>query len=134
MFTLPDTNAETDTDAIGFETHCVGVGTSVGKGKICVGVGQCEHTISVPLLLRGRSCGKVMFLHLSVILFTGGGLCQGDPLPPRIVKSGRYASYWNAFLSDNVFLFQAVNTKSEVTSTFCCAGTRAQPSHSSLST
>ena len=47
MFTLPDTDtdAETDTDAIGFETHCVGVGTSVGKGKICVGVGQCEHTI-----------------------------------------------------------------------------------------
>ena len=31
-----------------------------------------------------RSCGKVMFLHLSVILFTAGvsfqgGLCQGDP-------------------------------------------------------
>ena len=48
VFTLPDTDtdAETDTDAIGFETHCVGVGTSVGKGKICVGVGQCEHTIT----------------------------------------------------------------------------------------
>ena len=47
VFTLADTDtdAETDTDAIGFETHCVGVGTSVGKGKICVGVGQCEHTI-----------------------------------------------------------------------------------------
>ena len=46
VFTLPDTDtdAETDTDAIGFETHCVGVSTSVGKGKICVGVGQCEHT------------------------------------------------------------------------------------------
>ena len=32
-----------------------------------------------------RSCGKVMFLHLSVILFTGG-LCHGDPpgqRPPR---------------------------------------------------
>ena len=25
-----------------------------------------------------------------------GGICQGDH--PRIVKSGRYASYWNAFL------------------------------------
>ena len=24
---------------------------------------------------RKRSCGKVMFLHLSVILFTGGGPC-----------------------------------------------------------
>ena len=31
------------------------------------------------------SCGKVMFLHVSVILFTSGegGLCQGDPLLPR---------------------------------------------------
>ena len=37
------TDANTDTDAIGF--HCVGVGASVGKGKICVGVGQWEHTI-----------------------------------------------------------------------------------------
>ena len=48
VFTLPDTDTDagTDTDAIGFETHCVGVGTSVGKGKICVGVGQCEHTIT----------------------------------------------------------------------------------------
>ena len=36
------------------------------------------------------SCGKVMFLHLSVILLTGG--CQVDP-PRR-----GYVSYWNAFL------------------------------------
>ena len=55
-----------------------------------------------------RTCGKVMFLHLCVILFTGGslsrgglcpggtGLCQGDP--PRTVTCGRYASYSNAFL------------------------------------
>ena len=27
------------------------------------------------------------------------GLCQGEP--PRTVKSGRYASYWNAFLFFN---------------------------------
>ena len=80
-----------------------------------------------------RSCGKVMFLHLSVILFTGG--CLPLPLPwsdtpmgrhPLLGRhppgrhtpakcmlgftplcavhagirstSGRYASYWNAFL------------------------------------
>ena len=30
-----------------------------------------------------------------------GGLCQGDP---RTVKSGRYASYWNAFLLFCVFV------------------------------
>ena len=47
VFTLPDADTDADTDAIGFETHWVGVGTSVGKGKICVSVGQCEHTITV---------------------------------------------------------------------------------------
>ena len=67
-----------------------------------------------------RSWGKVMFLHVSVILFTaggslsrrglcpvgglcpgGGGLCPGGSLsrrPPRTVMRRRYASYWNAFL------------------------------------
>ena len=34
-------HTNTDTDAIGFQTHCV----HVSKGKICVGVGQCEHAI-----------------------------------------------------------------------------------------
>ena len=34
----------------------------------------------------------------------GGGLCQGGGVfvtetPPLTVKSGRYASYWNAFLN-----------------------------------
>ena len=84
---------------------------------------------------RKRSCGKVMFLQLSVILFTAGGVpappWAGTPLlagtPPGQVHplgrytspgqvrppsrytplamhtgirstSGRYASYWNAFL------------------------------------
>ena len=75
-----------------------------------------------------RSCGKVMFLHLSVILFTEGrvvsvkgglcqgvisvhgGLCPGGSLTrggiclgvsvqrPHTVKSGWYKSYWHAFL------------------------------------
>ena len=43
VHTNTDTNTDTDTDAIGFQTHCIGV----GKGKICVGVGQCEHIIRV---------------------------------------------------------------------------------------
>ena len=50
-----------------------------------------------------RSCGKAMFLHLSVILFTGGSLSGGSlsretPLYCRTVTGGRYASYWNVFL------------------------------------
>ena len=61
-----------------------------------------------------RSCGKVMFLHLSVILFTGGGTpsqhapqvtCPGGVSikDPRTVTSRRYASYWNAFLFFDAF-------------------------------
>ena len=64
---------------------------------------------------------KVMFLLEFVILFTGrGGLPQcmlgyspppGTPPPPPGADpgiwsmSGRYASYWNAFLYDTYFLF-----------------------------
>ena len=49
-----------------------------------------------------RSCGKVMFLHLSVILFTGGLADTTGQIPPPLPGdghcSGKYASYWNAFL------------------------------------
>ena len=46
--------------------------------------------------------GKVIFLHLSVILFTGGVPGQVHPGISACweirATSGRYASYWNAFL------------------------------------
>ena len=70
-----------------------------------------------------RSWGKVTFLHVSVILFTEGGLglcpeglcprgslswgspsrgvsVQGVPVieTPHTVMSRQYASYWNAFV------------------------------------
>ena len=49
-----------------------------------------------------RSCGKVMFLHLSVSLSVHRGVSgrppPGRPPPPDGQCSGRYASYWNAFL------------------------------------
>ena len=76
-------------------------------------VNQCLWVFTV----RKRSCGNVMFLHLSsVILFTAGDRCtppgrhkgvytpQTDTPwarhpPPRDGHCiGRYASYWNAFL------------------------------------
>ena len=77
-----------------------------------------------------RSCGKVLFLHLSVILVTGGvclSACwdthtplgrhpkAGTPywadIPPADgYCSGRYASYWNAFLLYNCnFPFPVTN-------------------------
>ena len=55
-----------------------------------------------------RSCGKVMFLHLSVILFTGVSAIpprQTPPTPPCAVHAGVRSTggrYWNAIL----FLFQ----------------------------
>ena len=69
---------------------------------------------------RKWSCGKVMFLHLSVILFTdGGGVSQhamGGVHPPGRRPwvdtprdghwSGRYTSYWNAFLFDMLSLVE----------------------------
>ena len=56
-----------------------------------------------------RSCSKVMFSQASVILFTRGCVClpdtsQADTHPAADgYCSGRYASYWNAFLFGRVF-------------------------------
>ena len=51
VFTLPDTDTstdtDTDTDANGLQTHFVGVSVCIG---VCVGVGQCEHSIK-PLVM-----------------------------------------------------------------------------------
>ena len=49
------------------------------------------------ILFLSRSCGKIMFLHLCVILFTGGSGRQ-PPTPSR-----RYPSYCNAFLLHHCF-------------------------------
>ena len=68
--------------------------------------------IHLPNYRPHRSCGKVMFLHLSVILSTGGvypSMHLGrhppadtppgrHPPPADGYCSRRYASYWNAFL------------------------------------
>ena len=40
VFILPDTDTDSDTDAIGLQTHFVGIG-------VCIGNGQCEHTVNV---------------------------------------------------------------------------------------
>ena len=56
-------HTDTSTDTIGFQTHCVGVGARVGKGKICVGVGQCEHAIKV---LESYMCLHVCFKKIRV--------------------------------------------------------------------
>ena len=54
---------------------------------------------------RKTKFAKVMFSQVFVCargglcpggLYPAGYLCQGDP--PHTVKSGRYESYWNAFL------------------------------------
>ena len=81
---------------------------------------RCREEILISILIftaSKRSWRNVMFLHLSVILFTGGlcsqegslcrwgslsrgylsgGLCDGNPTIQW--NSGQYTSYWNAFL------------------------------------
>ena len=63
-----------------------------------------------------RSCGKVMVLQVSVILFTGGGSGPGGVPgpwgmpgrdPPDGYCCGRYAAYWNAFLLLITFAYEA---------------------------
>ena len=80
-------------------------------------VGRClSCRLEPPMLVavRKNSCGKVMFLHLSVSHSVHKGWCTSPspwadthwvntPLgrhpPPRDgLCSGRYASYWNALL------------------------------------
>ena len=82
------------------------------------------NPVTLVIIFTGRNevVAKVIFLHLSVILFTGGGGSAsvhagiqpapppgsrhppGADTPPREADSGirsisgRYASYWNAFL------------------------------------
>ena len=58
---LCDVHTDTDTGAIGFQTHCVGA--DVGKGKICVGVGQCEHCIRVILMKVQHVC--ILSIHFA---------------------------------------------------------------------
>ena len=70
---------------------------NVKKKKMCVWIFTVRNKVA-----------KVMFLHLSVILFTGGVCLSAcwDTTPPDQVPPpkadgyccGRYASYWNAFL------------------------------------
>ena len=81
---------------------------------------RVQALLKVTFYRPQQSCDKVMFLHLSVILFTGGGgslsgglcpggslsgrslsrggLCPGDPPCHHTVTCGWYTSYWNAFL------------------------------------
>ena len=75
------------------------------SNQIQVGVGGGHNFQKVAQFLRGllppanEVWSKVIFLHLSVILFILPG---GDPPPPGDgYCCGRYASYWNAFLLIN---------------------------------
>ena len=77
--------------------------------------------------VRKRSCGKAMFLHLSVShsVHGGGGVClpsacwdthpRAGQTSPGGQCSGRYASYWNAFL---LFLKSSLFTRKTFTCTF----------------
>ena len=66
---------------------------------------KLNYHIDCLLPLANEVWGKVMFLHVSVILSRGeGGLHRGGvgQTPPDTtgygLRGGQYASYWNAFL------------------------------------
>ena len=70
----------------------------------------CNMGLSPVFIITGRNevVAKVMFLLVSVILFIGGSASVHAGIPPPAPEgstptgirsmSGRYASYWNAFL------------------------------------
>ena len=119
VLTLPDTDTDNnaDTDKMGLQPNCICV--SVG---VSVGVGQCEplHTILYnPFLPAATKLGQGNIFRSVCQEFCPLGGCLPQcmlgytPLlgsrppgsrPPREADcsirstSGRYASYWNAFL------------------------------------
>ena len=62
--------------------------------------GVCGGWVGHMFTIRNSSCGKVMFSQVSVCP-QGGGVHPPGQTPPDSSDghySGRYASYWNAFL------------------------------------
>ena len=91
------------------------------NGLTCISVDQVRPNSKISQIARivnfsdsyyrpQRSCGKVMFLHVSAILSVDGVVwqadtplagrspCQADTTPRHDHCTGRYASYWNVFL------------------------------------
>ena len=66
---------------------------SLSMGDLSLGAGGS--------LSRESLSGGSLSMGVRVSVHGGEGLCPGGSLlgdPPRTVTSGRYASYWNAFL------------------------------------
>ena len=81
--------------------------------SFCIRALSSVYTCALQIFTN--SCGKVMFSQVSVNLLTGG--YNLPPLPhmgtgiPRRSASGRYASYWNAFLFVLIVLLNSVVRK-----------------------
>ena len=76
-------------------------------GLIFLLVGLCPGGLCLGSLSRGDLCrGSLLGGSLSRedLCRGGGGSLSGGP--PRMVKSGRYLSYWNAFLLLIIFVVQ----------------------------
>ena len=67
-----------------------------------------SYVYTCALQIFTNSCGKVMFSQVSVNLLTGGGVGV-----PRRSASGRYPSYWNAFLFVLIVLLNSVVRKTK---------------------
>ena len=74
--------------------------TKLREGNVFTPVCDPVHTGGVSV--QGGLCSGVSVWGL----YPGGSLSRGGSLsgrPPRTVKSGQYASYWNAFLYSSYF-------------------------------
>ena len=85
---------------------------AVDANATCIAVRIDTSLCKIQVVDNGHGIDKVQLGNVATRLYLtryfwgslsggylcpGGGLCPGRP-PPRTVKSGRYASYWNAFL------------------------------------
>ena len=108
---------------------------SLGQGNVFTGV-----RLSVILSMGGRGgpCIMSLLVWLPGPMFLQGGLrdrdtpLEGDPSdrdppPPRTVKNGKYASYWNAFLCKPLFCIKwnIIETVEDFVSAISAGSSRA---------
>ena len=78
-------------------------------GGVCVWGISVGGFLSWGVSVKGVSVHGCLSSGVSLFRVSlSGGLCQGEA--PRMVTSGRYASYWNAFLDQNNRAFHDLST------------------------
>ena len=104
LFTLPDMPANEVCEGYVFTGVCLFTGGSqyLSSGGVCARGFLSRGSLSRGVSVQGVSVQGEGSLCLGGRVSIQGGLCPGrtqwTETAPRTEKSGRYASYWNAFL------------------------------------